>query len=213
MNNKIKELSVQFCEEVYQLHPFDKKKWFQGAYYTMQRTKKGGTLKEIRLKINGFIFNQINSLKDIYPTEDNYNKWFYDNVNSICEIGQLTFGQGQKIINILLKYFYCYYHSEYNLEWNSENMFLKEYFKFFHAPVDNIILKQLKLKYDHNKISIIKSNSQGARFIIDSTPVPWSKLEDINAYKIVQCYINDLAKCNTIIDDRLGFEMLELWSE
>ncbi|MEJ8555041.1 hypothetical protein [Tepidibacter sp. Z1-5] len=69
----------------------------------------------------------------------------------------------------------------------------------------------MKNRFDSPKLSIIKSNSQGARFVVDTKLVPWSKLEDVSVYKVVQEYIHELTIKNDIVEDRLGFEMLELW--
>ncbi|MEJ8555040.1 hypothetical protein [Tepidibacter sp. Z1-5] len=111
MNKQIKELTIKFADEVNPLEPFNEKNWFRDAYQTMQRTKKGGTSKEQKEEIRNLVFTEIKKMKNIEATQECFDKWFYDVVNNISKIGQLTFGQSQKIVNILLKYFYCYYHS------------------------------------------------------------------------------------------------------
>lgn len=207
----IKELSLIFCKEIEPLHPYDKKRWFKGAYQTMQRTKKGGVDPEIREAIMNYVFLNINNLQSIEPSQANFDRWLYDCISYISSIGNLTFGQGQKIINILLKYYYCYYNAELNEKWNIENDYLKAFFHYFHAPVDGIILKNLKLKFNDSRINFIKI-SQIPKFVIGPNEFPWSKLNNIGYYQKIQDYIGDLSRNHTLFGNKLAFEMVELWS-
>ncbi|MEN6411916.1 MAG: hypothetical protein ABFC84_04000 [Veillonellales bacterium] len=206
----IKELSLRFCKEVEPLHPFNKKKWFQGAYQTMQRTKKGGVAAEIRENIMNYIFLNIANLRVIEPSQANFDEWFYECIYYISNIGNLTFGQGQKIVNILLKYHYCYYNAELNQKWNIEYDYLKSFFRYFHAPVDGIILKNLKRRFNDNRINFIKI-SQTPKFVIGSEEFPWSKLDNIDYYRKIQDYIGELTRFHSLVDNKLAFEMVELW--
>lgn len=208
----VKAAALAFIKNVQPLEPFNQLKWFQGAYQTMQRTKIGGVPPEIRKQIMCSVFEEIEKLRSIRPCQEAFDDWFFNGVQKICLLGALTFGQGQKIVNILLKYYYCYYYSGLDSFWNKENNYLESVFCFFHAPVDSIILQTLKLKYDDAKIGFVKTTAQGPRFVEEDTHVPWSKLQNIESYCKLQCYIGELAQKHQVINDRITFEMLELWN-
>lgn len=208
----VKEAALAFIKNVQPLEPFNQLKWFQGAYQTMQRTKIGGVAPEIRTQIMGSVFEAIEKLRSVKPCQEAFDDWFFSCVRKICSLGALTFGQGQKIVNILLKYYYCYFYSGLDPFWKEENSYLESIFSFFHAPVDSIIMQTLKVKYDDAKIDFIKKTAQGPRFVEAATYVPWSKLQNIESYCMLQNYIGELAQENQFVNDRIAFEMIELWS-
>ena len=209
----MKKLSIQFCKNI-GLEQFNKDKWFQWSYSTMQRTKKGGTSTEQKERIKIFLYERITNInKNSISNQSDFNKWLLNCIKGICKKGNLTFGQGQKIINILLKYYYCFYYSEQDKEWNKDQKYLKKYFSFFNAPVDNIILAKLKKKYNDPIISFLELKSSRARFNINGNLFPWSKLEDSKEYLSIQDYVENLASKDNNINDKLCFEMKYLWKE
>lgn len=162
MKEDLKNLSSRFIQQVKQkvdLTRFDKDEWFKGAFSTIQRTIRGGLSDIEKKKLRNLLFSSIENLKGFKsktPNEEDYNKWF-DNL-ILCikkEIG-LSLGQAQKIINILMKYHFCYYSSDCDKKWKEKYSWLYLFFDFFHVPVDNLVLFNLKQKYENESIGNIK---------------------------------------------------------
>ncbi|HID27197.1 MAG TPA: hypothetical protein EYP22_05135 [Methanosarcinales archaeon] len=214
MESEIKELSLKFIQQVsskVKLNNYDKDEWFKGAFFTIQRTIKGGLSNENRSSLKNILFDSIEKLKKITPSEGKYDKWFN---NIISSINFLSYGQAQKIINILMKYHYCYYYSKADNEFR----WLYQFFDFFHAPLDNILLYNLKQKFDNENICskikawVYRDNYNGV-FLTQGIEVRWSRLEKNNAYlyKDVQDFIRGKVKESEHWKNRLHFEMKELW--
>lgn len=219
MESEIKELALKFIQQVsskINLNNYDKDEWFKGAFFTIQRTIKGGLSNEHRSSLKIILFNSIEKLKEITPTEENYNKWFNDIIPSI---NFLSYGQAQKIINILMKYHYCHYYSKADNELRG----LYQFFDFFHAPLDNILLYNLKQKFGNedicNKIKAWQYRDKKGKvfyngvFLIGENQVRWSRLKENNIilYKDVQDFMKIKIKENDFLKNRLHFEMKELW--
>lgn len=76
-----------------------------------------------------------------FISKDEYNEWFLSTAINICKCinkktinNEFTFGNAQKLINIMLKYFYI-------LSYKNDS--LKERFKFCHCPMDRQLLMKV----------------------------------------------------------------------
>jgi hypothetical protein len=207
----MEKLAKQFCDTV-GLKKFNQDKWFIGAYGTMQRTKKGGISINQKQNIKTFIFNEIYNNNFEFENQTEFDSWIFNTIKSVSVLGNLTIGQSQKIINILLKYYYCYYYSKIDNDFCVNHRHLEKTFQFLHAPVDNIILVALKEKFDNQDISSIIISSNNARFYIedDDKFYPWSKLDDYEEYIKVQNFIEKLSSKEQL-NGKLHFEMKYLW--
>jgi hypothetical protein len=175
----------------------------------MARTKKGGFTYNQRDLLIKLLPKSIENLKLVKASGRSFDDWFYGLLDDIAIENQLTVGQTQKIINILLKYYYCYFHSGINEEWNREYNWLIPHFKNLHVPLDNFMLFKLAniCKKDYLKphgkpkscYCLIKTSNGWIR---------WSRLDDLNVYqKIQQAIVSNLK----IGEDPLNYEMQNLW--
>lgn len=105
-----------------------KKKWLE----------ESDVLEILKDKVIIFI-NKV--LDNEYLSQEDYDADFLNVAISICEIinkkannNEFTFGNSQKLINIMLKYFYI---TSYG------NDHLKENFKFCHCPMDQRLLEKV----------------------------------------------------------------------
>lgn len=115
-------------DAVVQLAYKGKKKWLLGS--DVQNVLKN--------KIEPLINNVLN---DTYSSQQNYDEDFLNTAISICEYinniaknNEFTFGNAQKFINIMLKYFYI---TSY------KDDVAKEKFRFCHCPMDHQLLINL----------------------------------------------------------------------
>lgn len=103
--------------------------------------------------INGVINNK-------YTSPDQYNKDFLETASKVCRVidsqkhsdnKSFTFGNAQKLINMMFKYFYiiCY-----------KNDSMRERFRFCHCPMDSKMLKSVwdKKEILSSRIDLGKSN-------------------------------------------------------
>lgn len=80
-------------------------------------------------------------LKNEYLSQEDYNADFLNVAIKICDCvngkaqnNNFTFGNAQKLINIMMKYFYITSYA---------NDCKKEYFRFCHCPMDSILLEKV----------------------------------------------------------------------
>ena len=74
-----------------------------------------------------------------------------------------TYGQAQKLVNMMIKYLYIFYKCE---GWND----LDHLVSYFHVPIDSYVLKEVRQDKKSNEI-------------------PWSK---INCYEEYECYQKEI---------------------
>lgn len=114
-------------------------------------------IKDIRVKLQSFIDDILNGNFYAKGTQNEYDKKFIELARIICDevnklekervnkeekikhVGNFTFGNAQKLINMLCKYFYFLVY---------DNPELVKYFKFCHCPMDSILLKNVWEKKD-----------------------------------------------------------------
>jgi hypothetical protein len=195
--------SLTFIEKVKNLKYYDEERWFSSAYSTLNArftVEGGGLSKEENKILRSLLFSSIENLKSF--SMDNYDKWFYELAARITErVSKLSFGHAQKLINIIMKYHFVYFYSDFDEDWKKSHLQLAPFFSHFHAPVDRKVLKNLTEKYSV-KISPDKFS--------------WTKWQwdDKTLYDGIQNSIQKMAKKAEInYDSRLFFEMKELWKD
>jgi len=197
----------------YRLIPYKQADWFTCCYFSVQRTIHGGLPKDKRNLLREEIFNAIDVLQNTPSNLEEFDKWIYDLFDKITKIHQLTIGQSQKLVNILLKYHYCYYYANIDQNWNERNSFIARMGRFLHVPIDNYVLVQLKDVYKCPKVAI---NSAGnyATIQINTEYVSWSRLDSpdgYSAYKEIQHFVRNIVIRQPQYASALHFEMQELW--
>ncbi len=205
----MKKFCVDFCETI-GLQAFNRDKWFTATFATMQRTNRGGTTNAQRTEIKEFLYTELYDPRFKFKNQGEFDVWFYAAAEKVQTIGNLTFGQSQKVINILFKYYFCFYYSEKDSKFNELHKFLVNSFSYFHAPIDNIVLLELKRKYNAEDLNNIIIIGGQARFIIDGYKVPWSKLDNKMTYNNIQSFIQRLTN-QRILSCKLEFETKNLW--
>ncbi len=193
--------SLAFIEKVKKINSFNEERWFSGAYSTLNpfRTIEGGSLSNEDKKILKYLlFSSIENLKS-YSVGD-YDKWFYELAKKITDrVSKLSFGHAQKLINILMKYHFAYYYSDFDEDWKKRYLWLVHYFGHFHSPIDRKVLINLTKKYNME---------------IPQRKFSWTKWqwEDKILYEEIQSKIKKIVENNEIYNNnRLYFEMKELW--
>ncbi len=193
--------SLAFTEKVKNIKYYDEESWFSSAYSTLSpfRTIEGGGLsEEVKKTLKSLLFSSIENLK-LFSVGD-YDKWFYELAKRITDrVSKLSFGHAQKLINILMKYHFVYFYSDFDEEWKKKYLWLVPYFSHFHAPMDRKVLKNLTEKYS---LEILPD-----RF-------SWTKWQwkDKVLYEEIQNFVQKIVeKAEMYYDNRLYFEMKELW--
>ena len=192
--------SLAFAGKVGLVKYYDQEKWFSGAYSTLNARFTiigGGLSEESKKTVRGLLFFSIEELKSF--SVGDYDKWFYELAKKITDSNsKLSFGHAQKMINILMKYHFVYYYSNFNQNWKGEHSWLIPYFSHFHAPIDRKVLHKLT-----QYLTEIPANKSS-----------WTKWQwtDKGLYKKLQGLIQALTeRSESYHNNRLYFEMTELW--
>jgi hypothetical protein len=197
-HDDFKAESLAFAEKVRNVTSYDQERWFNSCYSTIKRTVRGGLSEAKKIKLKNLLFASIEHLKTCSPSK--YDKWFYELAKKMTEeVPELSFGHAQKMINILMKYLFSYFYSDFDLDWNKKYLWLVPYFDSFHVPIDRIVIGSLVEKYSF-KISLDKFS--------------WSKWQwkDKPLYEDIQNLTREMAeKSGKYYGNRVYFEMKELW--
>ena len=111
--------------------------------------------------------------KNPKKSKDEFDEWQKRRTLKFREVGNLTVGQSQKIINMAMKYLYCC---------NDFRKEKKEHFKYSHMPLDSYILNWFKSDIDK-----------------DFDNEPWSKIDNSKKYmEIVENIRNFLGQENVL---------------
>jgi len=193
--------SLAFIEKVKKINYFNEEKWFSSAYSTLNPfwTIEGGSLsKEDKKILKNLLFSSIENLKSF--SVGDYDKWFYELVKKITDrVSKLSFGHAQKLINILMKYHFAYYYSDFDEDWKKKYLWLVPYFGHFHSPIDRKVLKNLTKKYN---MKILQNEFSWTKW-------QWKKKI---LYEEIQNFIQKIVEKTEIYNNnRLYFEMKELW--
>ncbi|HII85393.1 TPA: hypothetical protein HA273_02185 [Candidatus Bathyarchaeota archaeon] len=193
--------SLAFATRVKLVKHYDQERWFRGAYSTLNARftiDGGGLSKETKEALKRALFSSIEKLKTSSP--DDYDKWFYELAMRITySDSKLSFGHAQKLINILMKYHFVFFYSDFDESWKKRYSWLAPCFGYFHAPVDRKVLQNLSDRYSA-EIPINKFS--------------WTKWQwkEKGLYEEVQSLVQKMAENNEKYhNNRLFFEMKELW--
>ena len=98
--------------------------------------------KEIKESVNKILVSRLEALKN---DNGNFDRWHEDTRNAIITAVKkqgvsFTHGQAQKWLNMLIKYLYVFDLEEYRF------IFTEERIKALHMPIDNKVLKELKIQ-------------------------------------------------------------------
>lgn len=192
--------SLAFIKKVGAVRVFDEEKWFSSAYSTLNArfTVKGkGLPKKDKEVLRSILFSSIDALESL--SVDDYDAWFFDVAKKNTDSSCLSFGHAQKLINILMKYYFVYFCSDLDSEWKSAYLWLASFFGCLHAPIDRKVLKTL-----------------AERYCVDISPekFSWTKWQwkEKCLYEELQQSIQKLAEQSSVYyGNRLYFEMRELW--
>lgn len=111
-------------------------------------------LNSLKAEVETFVNNTLNGK---FKSQKEYDEEFLDITIRVCDVinkkannNKFTFGNAQKFLNIMLKYFYI---SSYN------NDKVKKYFRFCHCPMDQQLLKNVW----YNRANLKSNNMLGKR--------------------------------------------------
>ena len=134
-----------------------------------------------------------NVLTNKYSCQDDYDKDYLKTAIEICKIinqkesnGKFSFGNSQKLINMMLKYFYITSYADKDK---------KELFKFCHCPMDGQILRKVwrKRKSLSCNIKIGKYDEFNKGWGNEDFEDTNGKKDFSKRYKIFQQAVRDLA--------------------
>jgi len=190
------------------IHHFDFQQWFNKAYGTVKRTIHGGLTPVQKMTIQELLHVELNNI-DV-NTQVDFDNWQLDVINEISHIGDLELGKSQKIVNMLLKYYCCWYYSGQDPDFNEQYYHLDLCFQYFHAPVDSRVLIRV-FDLDEYNLNIIHPIGHGyAQFLVNNVHVPWSQLDNYEIYMELQNFIQGRADALELFS-KLDFEMQHLW--
>jgi len=200
-DGNFKTESLTFTEKVKNIKYYDEERWFSSAYSTLNpfRTIEGsGLSEEVKKTLKSLLFFSIENLKSF--SVGDYDKWFYELAERITDrVSKLSFGHAQKLINILMKYHFVYFYSDFDEDWKKKYLWLAPYFSHFHAPIDRKVLKNLTEKYS---MEILPDKFSWTK---------WQWKEKV-LYEEIQNFVQKIVeKAEMYHNNRLYFEMKELW--
>jgi hypothetical protein len=217
ISNELHVLCAQFCQDIalfkgrVRLIPFEPQAWFRCVYFSIQRTVTGGLPQDSYEQLRHALFDAIYALPEQPQTAEAFEEWIASTIQKHAEQYGISIGQAQKLINLLLKYYYCYYHADIDPSWNAQHQFIVQYSPFFHIPLDNYVLVSLKLKYACPAIHINRSHTYATLRVGDEL-VSWSRLEDLPTYVQMQGFVQEMMGNHLhAFDSALHFEMAELY--
>lgn len=195
--------------------PFDKRRWFRGAYSTIQRTLRDGfspLSKEGKDACADMLFKEIPRLSG---------KGFDANLQSLilktAAEFKVSIGHAQKLISILIKYAAaCAVSSKGQLpeDWKS---LVQSEAERLPLPIDAIVLFRLKTLYPDKFSDVLGGSGTDkkgrptywARVSCDKASAAWSRISDYPTYWSLQKRVRDLASADRA--SPLEFEMRHLW--
>ena len=192
---------------------FDKTKWSNGSWFTLQRTlkkskehKENGKLYKILMEdCKKYIFDEI---FNFFPEEiDEIDLWYKKIITREYGLSYLSIGHRQKMVNILIKYFLTYFHTTKDTDIEFCKRFNRN-ISHIHIPLDNIVLESIyKNDIYRNKFQN-RITKEGEQHYLDSKP--WSRITDYESYSNFQNTIRNLSKSEGM--SPIEFEMKKLWS-
>jgi hypothetical protein len=216
----LKQLATNFIDQLkarnkVDLLPWDKRRWFRGAYSTIQRTLRGGfsplSTKQ-KCDCADLLSREIPALAG-----REFDLKLKSLVHRTADEFKLSVGHAQKLISILTKYATaCHMHSSLSVPegWRS---LVDSNFDHLPVPVDAIVLFQLRILYPNHFPDVLPFSGKDkngrpthwAKILSGNTAVSWSRISDYNTYWSLQVRIRELAEANKVAPHE--FEMRYLW--
>jgi hypothetical protein len=178
---------------------FDHDRLTRDAYITFSRTLWGFSSipEEVRRKIRArstaiFAEQVIQLLRITKPvSHESYNEWHRETIGRIQSTWEnyfhLHYGQAQKWINILIKYYTA-------LGDEGRYSQIQQYYQgVLHAPIDRIVYDLLRTANDVH----YESGTMSGWFLGQRFPA-WSRIADTQCYKRLQKAFRDLGDSNGI---------------
>jgi len=191
------------------LDPYDLSEWLRGTYTTVQRkVGKRPDREQIKTAVADFVVR----VRRANPSgQDPYDRLFYQRAWAMTRSFGLSFGISQKLLNIIIKYHFCYYHSKRDPVWNAANEWIATCSPSFHIPIDSKVMANL-LSLQPIYQQFIVPRQVGATFWLNQVRIPWTKLTDDCPYKVVQYLVREdiRAKCVPFLYP-LEYELAVLW--
>ena len=207
----IHELCISFEQRILtrnriRLCPFNERKWFNGAYSTIQRTLHTD-------------YSPLSDDQKISCLEELFSHIFQ---LPLCNSGQkldamitqfsskyrISIGHSQKLISIIIKYAYVANHIECIGVPKDVKEFVSNNICHLPIPVDTIVLDILRRDFPDNVFPISKSGYSRIQQT-DGKLVTWSRLQDIESYRILQTEMGHIATSKQWTP--MEFEMRSLW--
>lgn len=142
------------------------------------------------------IFNLVSTICEKERTEEEFKDWYEETIVSlkkdIYELNSYKFGKIQKIVNMTLKYLYCFSDEE------TDNCF-----KFCHMPLDKYIYEDW---YLNDVIHGLKLNIKKK-----DMPNCWSNIDNATTYFEIQDIISNYIKND--FSTKIKFELTPLQAE
>lgn len=117
---------MAFITKVRIVNPFNENRWFNGAYSTLNARftiNGGGLSNEDKKTLQSLLFSSIENLQS--NSKGDYDKWFYELAKRLTDdYSLLSFGHAQELINILMKYHFVYFYSNFDQKWNKQHLWL-----------------------------------------------------------------------------------------
>jgi len=209
MSSALLPLPSKFTKYV-RLHPYDQPRWFRRCYSSVQRTVHGGLRRSVRRELRSRLFDGVARLEGLQAEQEGFERWHRALLDEVQACSGLSLGQAQKLINLLLKYHYAYFHADIDQEWAEQHQFIEAFSPFFHVPIDVYVLVSLKRKYGYPLVGL-NASATYATLRVGDRHVAWSRLTERVPYEHVQAFIQDLAADRSTYVSPLHFEMRELW--
>jgi hypothetical protein len=115
--------SLAFIAKVRIVNYYNENRWFNGTYSTLNArftVNGGGLSKKDKKTLRSLLFFSIENLRSYSYSAGDYDKWFFELAKRITDnYSELSFGHAQKLINILMKYHFVYFYSDYRGVHNS----------------------------------------------------------------------------------------------
>jgi len=209
MSSDLQTLASKFTTYV-RLHPYDQPRWFRRCYSSVQRTVHGGLGRSVRRELRSRLFDGVTRLEGLAVTQEAFAAWHGALLDKIQGCSGLRLGQAQKLINLLLKYHYAYFHADIDQKWAEQHQFIEAFSPFFHVPIDVYVLVSLKRKYGYPLVRL-NASATYATLRVGNRHVAWSRLTERVPYEHVQAFIQGLTADRSTYVSPLHFEMQKLW--
>jgi hypothetical protein len=212
MPTDIAPLAQKFIDKIAQdnrihLAPFDRIRWFKGAYSTLQRTLRDGyqpLSPEQKRELEERLFSEVlcdrtHSLDDLESI-----------ISGIATRYRISAGHSQKLVGMLSKYAYAATCVSVPDLPSDVEAYVHRNLMSLPVPIDNYVLGSLFANHRSNFTDII-DRGPGFRLRDSTGEFPWSRMSQSSTWRSMQVRIQAIA--NSRLQSPLEFEMRSLWVE